>query len=96
MSEREPGLGLGSFVLGIAVGVALGVLFAPEGGEALRGRLARRLRALRGLAAEKAGDLGTLVLDATAPEADGHGRTGHRRKAGRRRRRAAGGDASVV
>jgi hypothetical protein len=93
MSEREPGLG--AFVLGIAVGVALGLLFAPEGGGALRGKLARRLRALRALAAEKAGDLGTLVFDATAPEVDGHRPTGHRRRAGRRRRRA-GEDASVV
>ena len=95
MSEREPGLGLGSFVLGVAVGVALGLLFAPQGGEALGGRLARRLRALRALAAEKAGDLGTLVLDATSAEADGHRPTGHRRKAGRRRRQAGEEDASV-
>ena len=96
MSEREPGLGLGSFVLGIAVGVALGLLLAPQGGEALPGRLARRLRALRALAAEKAGDLGTLVLDAASAEADGPRPTGHRRRAGRRRRRAGEEDASVV
>lgn len=90
MSEREPGLG--SFVLGVAVGVALGLLFAPEGSDALRGQLARRLRALRAVAAEKAGDLGTLVLDATSPEADSHRPTG---RAGRRRR-AGEEDGSVV
>lgn len=68
MSEREPGLG--SFVLGVAVGVTLGLLFATEDGEAFRSNLARRLRALRALAAEKAGDLGALVVDVTSPEED--------------------------
>jgi gas vesicle protein len=92
VSEREPGLG--AFVLGVAVGVALGLLFAPEGGEARRGQLARRLRALRALAAEKAGDLGKLVFDATSPETDGHRPTGRRRRAGRRR--PGKEDASVV
>ena len=52
ISHWEPGLG--AFVLGIAVGVTLGLLLAPEGGEAFRGKLARRFRALRALA-EKAG-----------------------------------------
>jgi hypothetical protein len=94
VSEREPGLG--SFVLEVAVGVALSLLPAPEGGGALRGQLARRLRALRALAAAKAGDLGTLVFDATSPETDGHRPTGHRRRAGRRRRRVGAEDASVV
>ena len=50
-SEWEPGLG--SFVLGVAVGVTLGLLFAREDGEAFRGKVARRLRALRELAAEQ-------------------------------------------
>lgn len=93
-SERESGVG--SFVLGIVVGVALGLLFAPEGGEALRGKLARRLRALRALAAEKAGDLGALVVDAASPEGDGHRLTGRRRRGGRRRRRPGEEDPSVV
>jgi gas vesicle protein len=44
--------GLGSFVVGIAIGVTLGLLFAQENGAAFRGKLARRLRALRALAVE--------------------------------------------
>ena len=62
MSERESGFG--SFVLGVAAGVVLGLLFAPEPGEDFRGKLGRRLRALRDLAGEKAGELGELVGDA--------------------------------
>jgi hypothetical protein len=77
MSEREPGLG--SFVLGVAVGVTLGLLLATEDGAAFRGKLARRLRALRVLAAEKAGDLGALVVDATFPDPDYPRLTGGRR-----------------
>lgn len=68
MSEREPGFG--SFVLGIAVGVALGLLLAPEPGKAVRGKLGRRLRGLRALAAEQAGALGELVAAATAPHGE--------------------------
>jgi hypothetical protein len=94
VSERESGLG--SFVLGIAGGVTLGLRVAPEGGEAFRGTLARRLRALRTLAAESAGDLGARVGHATSPEGDGHRVTGRRRGAGRRRRRPGKEGASVV
>jgi gas vesicle protein len=80
--------GLGSFVVGIALGVTLGLLFAQEDGEAFRGKLARRLRALRALAAEKAGDLGALVIDAGSAE--------DREVTGRRRRRPGEEDASIV
>ena len=66
--EGERGAGLMSFVAGVALGVALGLLLAPEDGEAFRGKLAGRLRALRGLAAGTVGDLGPLVVDAVAPE----------------------------
>lgn len=52
MSEREPGIG--SFVVGVALGVAIGLMFAREDGEAFRGRLARRLRALRAVAGDRA------------------------------------------
>jgi gas vesicle protein len=76
-SEWEPGLG--SFVVGVAVGVTLGLLFAREDGEAFRGKVARRLRALRELAAERAGDLGAMVIDAGAAEEE---------KSGGRRRRS--------
>jgi hypothetical protein len=81
MSEREPGLG--SFVVGVALGVTLGLLFATEDGRAFRGKLARRLRALRALGAEKAGDLGALIVDATLSNGDELRLTGGRR--GRRR-----------
>jgi hypothetical protein len=76
--EWEPGLG--SFVLGIAVGVTLGLLFAREDGEAFRGKIARRLRALRALATERAGDLGVMVEE--GPDA-----TSRRQGSARRRRR---------
>lgn len=44
MSERESGVG--TFVLGVAVGVLAGLLLAPERGRDLRGRLGRRLQRL--------------------------------------------------
>jgi hypothetical protein len=59
--------------------VTLGLLLATEDGAAFRGKLARRLRALRVLAAEKAGDLGALVVDATFPDPDYPRLTGGRR-----------------
>lgn len=92
MSERESGFG--AFLLGIAVGAVLGFLFAPEPGEATRGRLSRRLRGLRELAAEKAGQLGALVpgeQDAGAPSAREELR--RRLEEARRRRRAGGAGA---
>ena len=45
MSEHEPRWG--SFVTGVAVGVVLGLLFAPETGDELRGKLGRRLAGMR-------------------------------------------------
>ena len=82
MSERKPGIG--RFVAGVAVGVALGLLFATEDGTAFRQKLARRLRALRALGAEKAGDLGALIIDASLSQGDQPRLTAGRR--GRRRR----------
>ncbi len=64
MSER--GSGFGSFLLGLGIGAVLGFLFAPEPGDAARTKLTRKLRGLRDLAAEKAGELGQLL----APEAE--------------------------
>ena len=81
MSERESGFG--SFVLGVAAGVVLGLLFAPEPGEDFRGKLGRRLRTLRDLAGEKAGELGELVGDAAVV-----GGRARRLTRGRRRPRA--------
>ena len=82
-SEWEPGLG--SFVLGIAVGVTLGLLFAREDGGAFRAKVARRLRALRELAADKAEDLGAIAIDVASGEDEDPGATPSH-GAGRRRR----------
>jgi gas vesicle protein len=67
MSEREgggSGGAAGAFLLGLAVGAVLGVLFAPEEGGDARRKLSGRLRGLRELAAEKAVDLSELVAAA--------------------------------
>ena len=93
MSERETGLG--SFVMGIALGVTLGLLFAREDGTAFRSKLAGRLRTLRRLAVERAGDVGALVIDAGVQEWDDDRPTGPRRT-GRRSRSSGEEDASVV
>src|SRR5207247_8588805 len=79
MSERDSGAdsagggggggggsGFGGFLLGLAVGAAIGFLFAPEAGTGSRRRLAGKLRELRDLAADKAGQLGELVDEARA------------------------------
>jgi gas vesicle protein len=60
VSERGGGA-LGPFLLGVAVGAALGALFAPNTGEVTRGRLQKRLRGLRDLAEEKAEEITALV-----------------------------------
>jgi len=68
VSERE-GSGFGPFLLGLGLGAVLGFLFAPEPGDATRTKVTRKLRGLRDLAAEKAGELGQL-LEAAEDEAD--------------------------
>src|SRR5438034_7194455 len=49
--------GVQTCALPICLGAVLGFLFAPEPGEASRGKLSSKLRGLRDLAAEKAGEL---------------------------------------
>lgn len=61
MSDRGGAGGAGVFLLGIAVGAVLGLMFAPGAGENTRAQVARRLRDLRQLAGEKAEDLEALV-----------------------------------
>jgi len=85
VSEHESGFG--SFVLGVATGVVLGLLFAPEPGEDFRGKLGRRLKTLRDLAGEKAEELGELVSDAAVV-----GGRARRLTRGRRRPRATEGE----
>jgi gas vesicle protein len=69
MSNRE-GTGFGSFLLGLGIGAMLGFLFAPEPGEATRGRLQRKLRGLRDLAAEKAEEFSEALDAADDDEAE--------------------------
>ncbi|MGH7567934.1 MAG: YtxH domain-containing protein, partial [Gemmatimonadales bacterium] len=59
--EDEGGGGFGGFVLGLALGAVLGFLFAPDEGRVTRKKLSHRLRDLRELADEKAGELRDLV-----------------------------------
>jgi gas vesicle protein len=60
VSDRGGGA-LGPFLLGVAVGAALGALFAPDAGEVTRGQLRKKLRGLRDLAEDKAGEIAELV-----------------------------------
>ncbi len=71
--EREAGSGFGPFVLGLAMGAVLGLLFAPETGEKTRGKVSRRLRGLRELAAEKASDVRQLLEQGEGEEGEGEG-----------------------
>ena len=93
MSEREPGGGgLGGFVLGLAVGTVLGFLFAPAEGGVTRRKLSHRLRDLRDLADEKAGELRELVARAdeeAAPPARSDRQALEERVGDARRRRRA-------
>ena len=90
MSER--GTGFGPFLLGLGLGAALGFLFAPEPGEASRTKLSRKLRGLRDLAAEKAGELSGL-LDTDDEEDEPTARVAIERRLteAKRRRRGAKG-----
>jgi gas vesicle protein len=56
--------GIGSFVLGVALGAVLGLLLAPEPGEDFKDVIGGRLRSLRELAIEHAGALENLVTEA--------------------------------
>jgi gas vesicle protein len=90
VSER--GAGFGPFLLGLGLGAVLGFLFAPEPGEASRTKLSRKLRGLRDLAAEKAGELGEL-LDTDEEEDEPTARVAIERRLteAKRRRRGAKG-----
>lgn len=60
MSDRRGGAA-GAFLLGVAVGAVLGLLFAPGAGTETRAQLWRGARNLRDLAGEKAGGLKELL-----------------------------------
>jgi len=90
VSER--GAGFGPFLLGLGLGAVLGFLFAPQPGEASRTKLSRKLRGLRDLAAEKAGELSGL-LDTDDEEDEPTARVAIERRLteAKRRRRGAKG-----
>ncbi len=60
--ERHSG-GVGSFLLGVAIGAAAALLLAPQSGEATRRDLRRGARRARRAAETMAGDLSTKVSD---------------------------------
>jgi gas vesicle protein len=60
MSERG-GSGVGPFLLGIGLGVALGFLFAPEAGDITRRRLGRKVSRLKEVATDKVEELRDLA-----------------------------------
>jgi len=60
--ERHSG-GVGSFLLGVAIGAPAALLLAPQSGEATRRDLRRGARRARRTAQNIAGDLGTKVSD---------------------------------
>lgn len=60
MSERG-GSGVGPFLLGIGLGAALGLLFAPEAGDITRRRLGRKVSRLKEVATDKVEELRDLA-----------------------------------
>jgi gas vesicle protein len=61
--ERESSSTLKPLLLGLALGLGAGLLFAPRSGEDTRRALRRRLRRLRALAGEQVGELSERLQD---------------------------------
>lgn len=55
--------GLGTFVLGLAIGAGIALLYAPRTGEETRRELRRSARRVRSAAQDAAGDLSDSVVD---------------------------------
>ena len=70
MSDRGSS-GFGSFLLGIAVGAVVGLLFAPEAGDDTRRKLSKRLRNLRDAAGEKVDEVRGLLESDDADDDEG-------------------------
>ena len=100
MSDQAGGggsSGVGPFILGVAVGAAIGFLFAPEAGHATRAKVSSRLRALKELAGEKAGELVDQVVsdedESEEPPPSAREELERRLGEARRRRRTGSGKA---
>ena len=63
--ERNSG-GVGSFLLGVAIGAAAALLLAPQSGAATRRDIRRGARRARRAAGDIAGDISTRVTDTFA------------------------------
>ena len=61
--ERNSGGGVGSFLLGVAIGAAAALLLAPQSGAATRRDIRRGARKARRAAHDLAGDISTRVTD---------------------------------
>lgn len=59
--EKSPGIG--TFLLGLAVGAGLALLFAPESGEATRRRISRKVKQARDAAEDAVGEVTDRVGD---------------------------------
>ena len=57
------GPGIGTFLLGAAIGAGLALLFAPQSGAETRAQIKRRARKAKDSAARVAGDVGERVTD---------------------------------
>ena len=66
--ERDGG-SIKPILLGAVIGLAVGLLFAPQSGEQTRRTLRRRLRKVRALAEEKVGELSERITDEWAKPA---------------------------
>jgi gas vesicle protein len=61
--ERGGGPGIGTFLLGAAIGAGIALLFAPQSGVETRAGIKRRARAARDSATRVAGDVTERVTD---------------------------------
>ncbi|MBK5187665.1 MAG: YtxH domain-containing protein, partial [Gemmatimonadaceae bacterium] len=61
--EEKSGGGIGSFLLGAAIGAGIALLLAPQSGEATRRDLKRKAREMSDAAKDAAGDLSDTVVD---------------------------------
>ena len=61
--ERAGGSGIGTFLLGAAIGAGLALLFAPQSGAETRADIKRRARKAKDSAARVAGDVTERVTD---------------------------------